>query len=74
MLPDRLKETLEALLKKKESIKFVYTIPEFQNPSGRTMDLDRRRAILKIAREFDLPVLEDQPYRELRYDGEKIMI
>jgi 2-aminoadipate transaminase len=73
MLPDKLNETLNSLRKKKEPLKFIYVIPEFQNPSGRTMDLDRRRAILEIARDHDLPVLEDQPYRELRYDGEKIV-
>ncbi len=72
MLPDQLRETLKTLFKKREPVKFIYVIPEFQNPSGRTMDLNRRRAILEIATEYDLPILEDQPYRELRYDGEKI--
>jgi len=72
MLPDRLKETLKSLLDKNESIKFIYVIPEFQNPSGRTMDIRRRRDIIEVAKAFDLPILEDQPYRELRYDGEQL--
>lgn len=72
MIPDLLRETLDRLLKENKPVKFLYLIPEFQNPSGRTMDLARRRAIIEVAEEFDLPILEDQPYRELRYDGKRI--
>ena len=72
MLPDRLKETLKSLSDKNEPIKFIYVIPEFQNPSGRTMDIRRRRDIIEVAKAFDFPILEDQPYRELRYDGEPL--
>ena len=72
MLPDRLKETLKSFLDKNEPVKFIYVIPEFQNPSGRTMDIRRRRDIIEVAKEFDLPILEDQPYRELRYDGKPL--
>lgn len=73
MIPDRLRKTLVRLVNKGETAKFIYAIPEFQNPSGRTMDLDRRRAIIEIAVEFEIPILEDQPYRELRYQGERIV-
>ena len=72
MLPEQLESTLKQLLEKKEPVKFIYVIPEFQNPSGRTMDLERRRAIIEVAEKFDLPILEDQPYQELRYDGKHI--
>ncbi|MBW1696751.1 MAG: PLP-dependent aminotransferase family protein [Deltaproteobacteria bacterium] len=72
MLPERLKQTLKALFDKKQRVKFIYVIPEFQNPSGKTMNLKRRREIIEIAQQYDVPILEDQPYRELRYDGEKI--
>ncbi|MCJ7715210.1 MAG: PLP-dependent aminotransferase family protein [Anaerolineales bacterium] len=72
MIPDSLRETLIMLTKKGEKVKFIYAIPEFQNPTGRTMDLNRRRAIIEIAAAFELPILEDQPYRELRYHGERI--
>lgn len=72
MKPDCLIEILERLTHKGEKIKFIYAIPEFQNPTGRTMDLNRRRAIIKIAKAFDIPILEDQPYRELRFQGKRI--
>ena len=49
---------------------FLYTIPTFQNPSGRTLSSDRRRRIAELAAEHDLPVLEDDPYGLVRYEGE----
>jgi len=49
---------------------FLYTIPTFQNPSGRTLSSERRRRIVEVARARDLPVLEDDPYGLLRFDGE----
>ncbi|MCJ7715323.1 MAG: PLP-dependent aminotransferase family protein [Anaerolineales bacterium] len=72
MKPDSLRETLEKLIHKGENVKFIYAIPEFQNPSGRTMNLNRRRVIIEIAADFEIPILEDQPYRELRFQGERI--
>jgi 2-aminoadipate transaminase len=72
MKPESLKEILEKLIHKGEKVKFIYTTPEFQNPTGRTMDLHRRRAVIEIAMEFETPILEDQPYRELRFQGERI--
>ena len=48
---------------------FLYTIPTFQNPSGRTLSVERRRRIVELARERDLLVLEDDPYGLVRYDG-----
>jgi 2-aminoadipate transaminase len=49
---------------------FLYTIPTFQNPSGRTLSTERRRRIAEIATAHDLPVLEDDPYGLVRYEGE----
>jgi 2-aminoadipate transaminase len=49
---------------------FLYTIPTFQNPSGRTLSYGRRRRIAELAAEHDLPVLEDDPYGLVRYEGE----
>ena len=49
---------------------FLYTIPTFQNPSGRTLPLDRRRRVVELAREHGLPVLEDDPYGLVRYEGD----
>ncbi|MBW1721413.1 MAG: PLP-dependent aminotransferase family protein [Deltaproteobacteria bacterium] len=73
MIPEQLEMTLKGLFDGGRSVKFIYVIPEFQNPTGKTMDLQRRRRIIEIAMEFDLPILEDQPYRELRYSGERII-
>jgi 2-aminoadipate transaminase len=50
--------------------KFIYIVPDFQNPAGITMDEKRRREILDIAYEFNIPIIEDTPYREVRFNGE----
>ncbi len=52
--------------------KLIYTLPTFQNPSGAVMPLDRRRALLELAGRHGVPILEDDPYSELRYDGEAV--
>jgi DNA-binding transcriptional MocR family regulator len=49
---------------------FLYTIPTFQNPSGRTLSTERRRRVVALAREHGVPVLEDDPYGLVRYEGE----
>jgi 2-aminoadipate transaminase len=51
---------------------FLYTIPTFQNPSGRTLSVERRRRLAELAAERDLLVLEDDPYGLVRYDGEPL--
>ena len=56
----------------KESIKFIYVIPDFNNPSGETMTLQEREELVAFARERDLIIVEDSPYRELRYSGETL--
>lgn len=53
-------------------IKFLYAIPDFQNPSGETMTLDQRMILIKLANEYDFLNVEDSPYRELRYEGADI--
>ena len=52
--------------------KFIYTIPNFQNPAGVTMSLERRRKLLQISHEYGIAVIEDDPYGRLRYVGEPI--
>jgi 2-aminoadipate transaminase len=64
--PDALEQALSAGPKPA----FLYTIPTFQNPSGRTLTTDRRRRVVELAREHDLLVLEDDPYGLVRYEGE----
>ena len=53
-------------------IKFIYVIPDFNNPSGKTMTLEEREEVVRIARELDILIVEDSPYRELRYSGEPV--
>ncbi|MGH3050808.1 MAG: PLP-dependent aminotransferase family protein, partial [Gaiellaceae bacterium] len=63
-------DALERALGDGEAPAFLYTIATFQNPSGRTMSEERRRAVVEIARERNLLVLEDDPYGLVRYEGE----
>ena len=53
-------------------VKFIYVIPDFNNPSGETLSLAQREEIVRIARELDVLIVEDSPYRELRYSGEPV--
>jgi 2-aminoadipate transaminase len=72
MVISALEETLAALDAQGRRPKFIYTIPNFQNPAGVTMSLERRRRLVEIARERELIVLEDNPYGMLRYEGEAL--
>ena len=53
----------------RERPKLIYALPNFQNPSGRTMSLERRTQLMEAARRHNVPILEDDPYGELRYEG-----
>ncbi|MCK4671443.1 MAG: PLP-dependent aminotransferase family protein [Candidatus Aegiribacteria sp.] len=63
---------IESLGKEDQKPKFIYVVPDFQNPSGITMSLEKRLALLDLSREYGIPVLEDSPYRDFRYRGETI--
>lgn len=65
-------DELEEALKANSKAKFIYTIPEFHNPTGVTMSLDRRKRIVELASQYDVMILEDSPYREIRYEGEPL--
>jgi 2-aminoadipate transaminase len=52
--------------------KFIYALPNFQNPSGVTMSLARRQALIRLADQYGVPILEDDPYGRLRYEGEHV--
>ena len=52
--------------------KFVYTIPTFQNPTGKTLSLERRRKLAELGTKYDVIILEDDPYRDIRYSGEDL--
>lgn len=64
-------ESLEQILKTRK-IKFVYLIPTFQNPTGKTIPAERRKAIAKIIKKYDALLIEDDPYNSLRYHGKAI--
>jgi 2-aminoadipate transaminase len=65
-------DALEQALQDRDKPSFLYVIPTFQNPSGRTLSLERRRRIVELARGHDLLVLEDDPYGLVRFDGEPL--
>jgi 2-aminoadipate transaminase len=69
---DALESTLDRLQAEGRRPKFIYTIPNFQNPGGVTMSLARRRRLIALARERELLILEDNPYGLLRYEGESL--
>jgi 2-aminoadipate transaminase len=69
---DALEATLDRLHAEGRRPKFIYTVPNFQNPGGVTMSLPRRRRLVEVARERELLVLEDNPYGLLRYEGEPL--
>ncbi len=69
---DLVEETLERLAAEGRRPKFVYTVPTFQNPSGATMSLERRRRLVELARTHELLLVEDSPYGLLRYGGEPL--
>ncbi len=69
MRVEELEQTLEALERSGRRPKFIYTVPNFHNPAGVTMSLERRRELVRIAGERELLVLEDNPYGLLRYEG-----
>ena len=64
--------TITALRAAGTRIKFLYMIPDFQNPSGETLTLAERQMLVELAEEYDFLVVEDCPYRELRYEGEPV--
>ncbi len=65
-------EILEEKLKTSENVKFIYTIPNFQNPSGATMSLEKRKRVYELAKKYGVLILEDNPYGDLRVAGEDV--
>ncbi len=66
-----LTEELEKILKDNE-VKFIYVIPDFQNPSGNTWSLERRKGLIEMANKYDVVIIEDNPYGDLRFEGEPL--
>ncbi|MHA8111260.1 aminotransferase-like domain-containing protein [Lactobacillaceae bacterium Melli_B4] len=65
-------DKLEEALNVHPETKLIYTIPTFQNPTGRTMSMDRRKEFVKLADKYDVLVMEDDPYGAIRYEGEEL--
>lgn len=65
-------EGLETALKSSNGVKMIYTIPTFQNPTGVTMSLEKRKKMLELASKYDVLILEDNPYGDLRFAGENV--
>ena len=65
-------DALEAALKANKNVRFIYLIPNFQNPSGKTMSLEKRKAAYALAKRYGTMILEDNPYGDLRFEGEDI--
>ena len=63
-------EALEQILATTPNVKMIYVIPDFQNPTGRTWPMARRQRFMEIISKYEIPVIEDNPYGELRYEGE----
>jgi 2-aminoadipate transaminase len=72
MRMDVLEKLLARLAKRKKKPKFIYVVPDFQNPSGVTLPLDRRKKLLELAYQYEIPILEDSPYRDLRFKGDSV--
>lgn len=64
-------EAIEEHLKKngRGRVKYIYEVPDFQNPAGVTMSLEKRKRLIELAREYEIVIVEDSPYRQLRYSG-----
>ncbi|MFT8709552.1 MAG: PLP-dependent aminotransferase family protein [Sporolactobacillus sp.] len=65
-------DALEETLKQHPQAKFIYTIPDFQNPTGRTLTLDRRKQLIALASRYDIAIVEDNPYGAIRFAGTEL--
>lgn len=65
-------DALKQALKNHPEAKFLYTVPTFQNPTGRTLPVDRRQRMVELARQYDIVIIEDDPYGQLRFAGDPV--
>ncbi len=68
----RREKKIEGIINSGKKIKYFYIIPDFQNPSGETLTLAQRSELVALARKYDFIIVEDSPYRELRYEGKQV--
>ncbi len=69
IIVEELEKKLEMLRNEEEHYKFIYMVPDFQNPSGVTLSEERRKRIVQLSKEYDVLLLEDSPYRQIRFEG-----
>ena len=69
---DLVEAEVKKLISQNKKPKFIYIIPTFQNPTGITLSLERRKHLVEISSRYEVPLVEDNPYGELRYSGKKI--
>lgn len=65
-------DALEQALQAHPETKFLYTVPTFQNPTGRTMPVERRQKLVELAQQYDIVIIEDDPYGQLRFAGKTV--
>ncbi|MDF7666009.1 PLP-dependent aminotransferase family protein [Bifidobacterium sp. ESL0745] len=70
LIPESFEETIKAQRKAGKKVKFLYTVPNFHNPAGVTMSVERRPRIIEIARKYHVLIVEDNPYGLLGFDGQ----
>lgn len=66
---DQLQEVLKEKVRKNLKVRFIYTIPDYQNPSGIVMNVQKRKQLIEIATHYEIPIIEDSPYREISFTG-----
>lgn len=71
ILIDELEKTLKRLRDEEEHYKFLYLVPDFQNPAGVTLSAERRNKIIEFSKEYKVFIIEDSPYRQIRFEGEE---
>lgn len=72
MRMDHLEKVLKRLARRGKKPKFIYVVPDFQNPSGVTLSFERRKKLLELGYRYEVPIVEDSPYRDLRYKGNSV--
>jgi len=65
-------EELDKIMRSTSRVKLIYVIPDFQNPTGICWSMERRKKFMEVVNKYDLPVIEDNPYYELRFEGERL--
>ncbi|MCD4669843.1 MAG: PLP-dependent aminotransferase family protein [Actinomycetia bacterium] len=72
ILVEEVEKKLKSLSDNKEGVKFIYLVPNFSNPSGFTLDLERRKKLLELAKKYNTLIIEDNPYGMLRFEGKAL--